>query len=402
MNEFKLSFSGGGFRAAFFSLGAYRRLIELNFHNNVNLISSVSGSSITAGIIMKELAEGNFRDVDDFDRRVTRPMYALGRRNFRRALLQRAVLPRLSNLRPETLLARFSRLFPVLLDKWFFDNQLMTELPTRPEWVCNTTNLNTLGRFRFSRNSMFGDKLGYSFNMNKIKISEAVASSAAFPLLFDPVKLDVRHISFDDPVENYRTLYLTDGAVYDNLGSERLLQGELPYIIMDASAETTPWPGKYRPHFLSKSWRIFTVSIDQVAKLRSRIISRHWNSRGIQLMNSETTAEIIAAQHHYRQSIAEEGTKEMELPQYDTEHEEIEQLLAGLRTDFNSFHDEEMDLLMWAGAVRIDIGVKILFPEALPPHLWEDVPALPEIDLKKAKAILQNGQKRRIVGGFFN
>ena len=49
-NKINLGFSGGGFRATFYCLGAYRRLVELGLEKHVNEITSVSGGSITAAI----------------------------------------------------------------------------------------------------------------------------------------------------------------------------------------------------------------------------------------------------------------------------------------------------------------------------------------------------------------
>jgi len=53
--KFRLAFSGGGFRATFYALGAFRRLVELGLWKNVSHIDSVSGGSITAGAIMEAL-----------------------------------------------------------------------------------------------------------------------------------------------------------------------------------------------------------------------------------------------------------------------------------------------------------------------------------------------------------
>ena len=44
-NKINLGFSGGGFRATFYCLGAYRRLVELGLEKHVNEITSVSGGS---------------------------------------------------------------------------------------------------------------------------------------------------------------------------------------------------------------------------------------------------------------------------------------------------------------------------------------------------------------------
>lgn len=76
--EFRLSFSGGGFRATFYCLGAFRRLVELGLADKVVSISSVSGGSITAGAIMNGLSQRPFADINDFDKKVTEPLRKLG------------------------------------------------------------------------------------------------------------------------------------------------------------------------------------------------------------------------------------------------------------------------------------------------------------------------------------
>jgi NTE family protein len=81
---FKLAFSGGGFRATFYCLGAYRRLVELGIDSSVTSISSVSGGRIAAGMIMTALSNGSFEDIDDFDKRVTEPLKRLGQLNLRK------------------------------------------------------------------------------------------------------------------------------------------------------------------------------------------------------------------------------------------------------------------------------------------------------------------------------
>ena len=68
--KFRLCFSGGGFRATFFCIGAYRRLVELGLHERITCISSVSGGSIAAGQILKALSDSHFSSVQDFDERV--------------------------------------------------------------------------------------------------------------------------------------------------------------------------------------------------------------------------------------------------------------------------------------------------------------------------------------------
>ena len=89
-NKINLGFSGGGFRATFYCLGAYRRLVELGLEKHVSEITSVSGGSIAAGAVISALAEGDFSSLLDFDRRVTTKLINLGQCNFRRRIMTKA------------------------------------------------------------------------------------------------------------------------------------------------------------------------------------------------------------------------------------------------------------------------------------------------------------------------
>jgi NTE family protein len=398
MTEFKLSFSGGGLRATFFCLGAYRRLVELGIDDKVKLISSVSGGSITAGVIMQALIDGPFVDTNDFDRRVTTVLKRFGRENFRASLLRRSIR---FNLRPELPRTRFSRMFPELLDDYLFNGLMLEDLPEKPLWICNATNLQTLKRFSFSRTQMCDERLGKCRNINGISTAEAVAASSAFPMMFEPVKLDVKKREFDGIEDQYSTLHLTDGGVYDNLGSEEMLERSAPYIILDASARYKPWETSFKPSYAGRQSRIMNVSLDQVAELRKKLIRKD-HSRGVQLINVETINENAAFQMNYWNS---RGST-INIPAYPSLYADIERMLAGLRTDLDQFHDIEMAMLMWAGAMRLDLGVKVLFSEEEMPLLKprKSVPLLADYtveSISKIKRVLQKGQRRKILRGFF-
>lgn len=72
----------------------------------------------------------------------------------------------------------------------------MSGLVSFPEWSCNTTCLNTMKRFRFKQSDMYGNHLGYCNDINDITVSQAVASSAAFPMMFAPYELNVQNKDF--------------------------------------------------------------------------------------------------------------------------------------------------------------------------------------------------------------
>ncbi|ERI11707.1 patatin-like phospholipase family protein [Aneurinibacillus aneurinilyticus] len=394
--EIRLNFSGGGFRATFYCLGGYRRLVELGVHSYVTQLSSVSGGSIAAGAIMQGLTEGDFKDLRDFDHKVTTPLRRLGKINVRKILVKQAYAPRLSNLKQLfKLRTRFSRLFPILLDKELFNNQYICELPTKPEWSCNTTCLNTMKRLRFKVVDCYGNLLGTTTDISDIKISLAVAASAAFPLMFAPIKVNTKGREFYDKYNSSvystipETLYLTDGGVYDNLGSESILKENGHFITMDASAGEECWTPDYNMSFSSGIWRLLNVSMNQIVNLRRRLLYLHSGSEGIQLLIGHPIAELRTNEVKIREH-------ERSLPVYSSDYQEIERLVATLRTDLDSFKDIEMDTLMWSGAVRMDLAVKSLFPEIISEEKWLDTPKFPNYTYDEIIQTLKLGQTLKV------
>lgn len=390
----KLSFSGGGFRASFYCLGAYRHLIELGLGNIVTHISSVSGGSITAGVIMCALTDSPFKSLSDFDQRVSTPLKQLGQLNLRNQLFRTAFSPfQLRNYVPEGLRTRFSRIFPELLDKHIFKNKLMKDLTCIPEWSCNATCLNTLKRFRFKSTDMYGFQLGYCEDIGDISVALAVASSAAFPLMFAPIRLNVKGRHFDGIYSSeklkYNTLFLTDGGVYDNLGSENLLKEKVPFIILDASAASLPWRDGFNPRFHNMIWRTLSVSMDQIVQLRRRLIYHQANNESIQLLLNKNIAELVNLETELRKP-------EKPFPFFSSPSSEIESLIADLRTDLDYFHEIEIDMLMWAGAVRMDLAVKSLCPDLIDEGTWTNTPIPPNYLKESIISKLKEGQKRKV------
>ena len=200
----RLSFSGGGFRASFYCLGAYRRLVELGLHQRITHISSVSGGSITAATIMAQLAAGEFNSVRDFDQRVTTPLRRIGQLNLRKRIICHGLRhPTFGEPR-----SWFSKAFPELLDQEIFNGMLLADLPRHPEWSCNATCLNTLKRFRFKPNDVYGNMIGTTCDLSDITVSFAVAASAAFPILFAPLRFNTVGKVFHDTYGEsaYRTI----------------------------------------------------------------------------------------------------------------------------------------------------------------------------------------------------
>src|SRR6266851_6199770 len=71
--------SGGGYRAMLFHLGALWRLNELGWLQKLDRVSSVSGGSITAGVLGRHWAELDFDDggvAKGFNTAVADPIHA--------------------------------------------------------------------------------------------------------------------------------------------------------------------------------------------------------------------------------------------------------------------------------------------------------------------------------------
>lgn len=397
-NKINLGFSGGGFRATFYCLGAYRRLVELGLEKHVNEITSVSGGSIAAGAVISALAEGDFSSLLDFDRRVTTKLINLGQCNFRRRIMTKAswlayLLPYLPKLQQLALAAalrpKMSKAFPQVLDEELFEGRKMKQAEAATEWSCNATCINTLKRFRFKSSDIYGYLLGRSSDIDDIPIAFAVAASAAYPVGFAPLELDVEAREFRDlygtgtqKPENPAKLYLTDGGVYDNLGSESMLKSPVPLLMLDASGASQPlWDNSHMSK-LELANRTLAVGLDQVVYLRRRLLFEVKQHQ--QLILGRGLGKII---EYWR----ERGTRGMNMEQLL----QVEQLCAALRTDMDGFHDVEIEYLMWLGAVKIDYALRLLLPgnEQLQ---QSKMPKLPDYDAGFATAVLERGGKMSI------
>ena len=393
-NKLNLSFSGGGFRATFYSMGAYRRLGELGLHNRISAISSVSGGSIAAGAIMTALATRSFSSVQDFDVRVYAPLRRLAQRNLRQRIVVKAAMSGTWDL-PRSI---YSRLLPSILNEELFGGTLFMDLPVSPEWSCNATCLNTMKRFRFKPTDIQDTSIGTSQDIDDITVGHAVAASAAFPLMFAPVELDISRREFVDRFGNAvyaagqipSKLYLTDGGVYDNLGSEKMIASKEPYLILDASAESSAWEYDFHPRYFRLNQRTLETALNQIVMLRRRLIYNTQTTYGMQLRLGIPVGKIPSEKFA-------ESYKHIDLSKYQNFDPRIERLIATIRTDLDGFHDVEIECLAWAGAIRTDLAVKALIPDLVPTSEWDAVPQMPDYNTDKMIKTLATGKKRRLL-----
>lgn len=267
-----LCLSGGGYRATLFHLGALWRLSELGYLPLIERVSSVSGGSITAAALGSAWhlldfdAQGRSRA---FGREVVTPV---------RALCSRTVdVPAIV----------FGTLFGWLGGGWPADhvvrsyrrhllgNATLQDLPDRPRFVINATNLGSGVLWRFSKPYMRDWRVG-EISRPRTRLATAVAASSAFPPLLSPLRLRFSPSAFvpdtgqDLQVAPYTTrVALTDGGVYDNLGLETAWKKHRTILVSDAGGRQADDPSP-AGDWAGQSIRVVGLLSQGVTSLRKK------------------------------------------------------------------------------------------------------------------------------------
>jgi NTE family protein len=270
-----LALSGGGIRATIFHLGVFRYLAERGFLGQVSQISSVSGASLCVALIFarngnkwptdKEFLE---TELPDIEKTVLVNNIQIG-----------AILKLLTTLWSN----KAGLIAQMLRKKWGVVGSLQ-DLPDSPVWHINSTSFETGKDFRFTKARM-GDYLLGSIEYPDFPIAEAAASSAGFPMLIGPLKVDVKKYRFPNydalrtsgkKPRELKELFLWDGGVYDNLGIEALYaNGALKsgtdfLIVSNAGATAGITERKHGVTSVTNIMRLLNITMDQVFSLRSR------------------------------------------------------------------------------------------------------------------------------------
>ena len=255
-----VSLSGGGHRATLFVLGALMYLVDAKANTYVSSIASVSGGSLTNGLVGQNL---NFRETDgtEFRSRVASPLAT--------QIAKEGTLfaPLFTKFYLAILVVTgiIALLIPAIVPvPWYVRILLFLIGLTLWGWifaargrVCarafNTTLFSPNGRgtklsdikkhnldhvicsteFRSAEQVYFGGDFVYSYALGcgvpgELSLARAVQASAAFPGGFPPSTLSTKQHNFTGapppsaggPPEPPSNMVLTDGGVYDNMGEQ--------------------------------------------------------------------------------------------------------------------------------------------------------------------------------------
>jgi len=269
-----LCLSGGGYRAMLFHLGALWRLNELGILRTLARVSSVSGGSITAGVLglrWKLLAFNEKSVATNFKQNVVTPIRTLAGITIDvSAILKGKFLPR------RTVANEVANAYR----KNLFGTATLQDLPSDsegPRFVINATNVQTKVLWRFSKPFMGDYRVGLVRNP-RLNLAIAVAASSGFPPFLSPVHLKLHPSDFDLTTqgdlktEPYNSdVILTDGGVYDNLGLETVWKSYDTILVSDGGGATADEP-KPKREWLQHTYRVLNLINTQVGSLRKRTV----------------------------------------------------------------------------------------------------------------------------------
>jgi NTE family protein len=263
-----LCLSGGGYRAMVFHIGVLWRLYEAGLLGSLKRISSVSGGSITAGVLALKWRKLSFdpaRLKTDFVPEVVTPLRGLAGET----IDADSVIT--GTLFPGSISDRIAAAY----DEHLFHGATLQDMPDAPRFVINATNVQSGVLWRFMKPFMRDYRVGEVKNPT-VPLAKAVAASSAFPPVLSPCELRLKESDFtpnsgeDLQRRPFTThVFLTDGGVYDNLGLETVWKRYQTVLVSDAGgqleAEEEPKSDPAR-----HAYRVLNLIDNQVRALRKR------------------------------------------------------------------------------------------------------------------------------------
>lgn len=274
-----LCLSGGGYRAMLFHVGALLRLNEFGSIGKIARLSSVSGGSITAGVLALNWKQFSFDasgTITNFDQSFVQPIRRLASKTIDVPAIFGGVFSSASI--SDKVADEYRRVL--------FGAATLQDLPDSPRFVFNATNVQSKSLFRFSKPYVWDWRVG-RIDHPRIELAIAVAASSAFPPVLSPCEIHFNPADFapnsgaDLQFEPYTSdVVLTDGGVYDNLGLETAWKRYSTIWVSDGGGMYAPEPDPKRD-WLGHTRRVMDLVDNQVRSLRKRqlIESFHLNMR---------------------------------------------------------------------------------------------------------------------------
>lgn len=353
-----LALSGGGFRATLFHTGSLWRLNELGLLKKINRICSVSGGSITAGVLghrWNRLQFDNKGVAVNFSDVIVKPLQEFCSLNVDVTAGIAGII---------SIFKRISDMVIAKYDENLFNHATLQDLPSDgegPRFIFYATSLQTGTSVRLSKAYMADYRIG-RIDSPTVSLATAVAASSAFPPFLSPVILTPNSIEWK-PMEGtdlYNNeqlrsrMVLTDGGVYDNLGLEAIWKRYKTVLVSDAGA---PMDLQVEPSLWwhNQLLRALGIITEQTRALRKRSVIEDYVNKS----HSGTYWGIKTEINNYQ--LADALVKDNDLTKS----------FQSVRTRLNSFLDEEQGhLINWGYALADAALRKHVYQQALKPKGW--------------------------------
>jgi NTE family protein len=265
-----LCLSGGGYRAVIYHVGALIRLNELGFLPKLREVASVSGGSITAGMLAVAWKKLRFDDkgvATNFREEVADPLIRFAAIGVDVKAILLGLLP--GRTAADEIAAAY--------DRHLFAGATLQDIPDEPRFTFMATNLQTGSGWRFAKAYAADYRVG-RIDRPKLSLDCVVAASSAFPPFLSPVRLrfEPHSVKPMTGADLHRPPFtevavLTDGGVYDNLGLDRVWK-RCKTILVSNAGRSTPEIGLPTGRWIGQLFRTLYLVQQQAENSRKRIL----------------------------------------------------------------------------------------------------------------------------------
>lgn len=411
LGKFGLALSGGGFRASLFHIGVLAKLAELDMLRYVEVLSCVSGGSIIGAHYYLEVRHLLQTKADheitrehyiDIIMRICDRFIKGVQRNIR----TRVAAEFLTNLKM-IFFPDYSRtkrvgelyeeeIYSVIEDQEGHKHRWLNELfihpngedknfqPKHENWrrsakvpilILNAATLNTGHNWQFTASwmgeppSAINTAIDGNYRLRRmyyheapsshqqIRLGHAVAASACVPGLFEPIVLPKLYKRKDKGQDKEITVRLVDGGVHDNQGIMGLLEQDCDAILVsDASGQMDTQDNPSRG-VIGVPLRSNSILMARVRDAEYREIDARLRSsllRNLMFIHLKKDLDVNPVdwtgcqEPHDASDEARPAYRRGVLTGYGI-LKEVQERLAAIRTDLDSFADQEAYALMTSG-----------------------------------------------------
>lgn len=376
--ETGLCFSGGGYRAALFSLGSLWRLNELGWLRKLDVLTSVSGGSILNGVLATRWSELDWSSNDanavatNFEPLIARPLRALAGQTLDVSAGIEGLISLFDSI-PDKLTKKY--------DEHLFHEARLDSIPhfekgRTPRFIFYATSLQTGSSVRIEKKRLADYRLGEIPNPD-LSVARVVCASSAFPPILSPVELKVEpHLWRDFPEgpapladrqDLKSRLLLTDGGVYDNMGLEAIWDRCKTVLVSDAGAplqvDSTP-----PTEWTRQTIRVLDIITEQTRALRKRwLLQQYEQAHATPVQDATQLRGKLGTYWGITTPIDNYGLADSMTRDNETTRE-----LRNIRTRLSEFTSREQGRLINWGYALADAGMRryVIPQNSLPPPAW--------------------------------